>query len=544
MRLLFVMLYPGYLRYFDSVIEELTARGHHVDLVWNMPSRQAEGLVAIERNENVRVHALPKRGQGLWGLVGRRLELTIYFVRYLDRRFASASYLRRRAGERIPWPFRRLRTLPDRVVRLLLDLLVRLDRTLPRPEAFDRFLDELRPDAVVVSPLVTKANPQALLVAAARERGVPTAAAVASWDNLTCKSIVTVPPDRMIVWNETQRTEAKEYHRFSPERVVVTGAQCFDRWFHRSPSRDRSAFCAHAGLPADPPFLLFVGSTASISSPGAEVNFVREWLRRLRDDPTLARTPVLIRPHPYNSAHWDGIDLGDVGDVSIFPRGGANPVAEVDRADFFDSLYHACVVVGVNTSAMIEAAIVGRPVLTVTDPEFHDSQLETMHFHYLLPENGGFVRAASSIAAHLEQLRALIADPELARPQITEFVSSFIRPQGLDRPATPILADVLELLPGLQPEPDPPAPWWQRAALWPLLSLVALLELPGLARRALRRRARRREKRRARRYGATQSSDARDRRGDTGEPAGPLDGRVQGAVEPDSDIADGSRARL
>ncbi len=490
------MLYPGYLRYFDSVVAELTARGHSVDLAWHIATRQAEGLVALDGNENVRTHVLPKRGQGLWALVGRRLELTIYFVRYLDRRFASAGYLRRRAGERVPWPFRRLRTLPDRVVRLLLDLLVALDRMLPRPAGFDRFLAELRPDAVVVSPLVTKANPQALLVAAARERGIPTAAAIASWDNLTCKSIVTVPPDRMIVWNETQRREASEYHGFPSGRVIVTGAQCFDRWFDRSPTRDRRAFGARVGLPADSPFLLFVGSTASISSPDAESEFVREWLVRLRADALLARMPVLIRPHPYNSEHWASVDLSDLEDVAIFPKGSANPVANDDRADYFDSLYHAAAVVGVNTSAMIEAAIVGRPVLTVTDPDFHDSQLETMHFRYLLPENGGFVRAASSISEHLEQLRAVVADPDAPNAQITEFVESFIRPHGLGRPATPILADFLEGLPAIAPEPDPSPPAWQRLALWPLLLPGALLELPGLARQARRRRARRREKRR------------------------------------------------
>ena len=32
-RFLFVMQYPGYLRYFDSTVRGLAARGHHVDVV-------------------------------------------------------------------------------------------------------------------------------------------------------------------------------------------------------------------------------------------------------------------------------------------------------------------------------------------------------------------------------------------------------------------------------------------------------------------------------------------------------------------------------
>ena len=33
-----------------------------------------------------------------------------------------------------------------------------------------------------------------------------------------------------------------------PERVVVTGAQCYDQWFNRRPSRTRDEFCRDMGL--------------------------------------------------------------------------------------------------------------------------------------------------------------------------------------------------------------------------------------------------------------------------------------------------------
>jgi len=35
---------------------------------------------------------------------------------------------------------------------------------------------------------------------------------------------------------------------------VVTGAQCFDQWFDRQPSRDRETFCRQVGLPSSPPY--------------------------------------------------------------------------------------------------------------------------------------------------------------------------------------------------------------------------------------------------------------------------------------------------
>jgi hypothetical protein len=41
-------------------------------------------------------------------------------------------------------------------------------------------------------------------------------------------------PDKVIVWNATQRDEAERFHGIPAERVVVTGAQCFDQWCDRT----------------------------------------------------------------------------------------------------------------------------------------------------------------------------------------------------------------------------------------------------------------------------------------------------------------------
>ena len=48
---------------------------------------------------------------------------------------------------------------------------------------------------------------------------------------------------------------------------------------------------------------------------------------------------------------------------------GSSPVDAAGRDDYFDSLWHSTAVVGLNTSAFIEAGIVGRPVLTILLPK-------------------------------------------------------------------------------------------------------------------------------------------------------------------------------
>ena len=247
----------------------------------------------------------------------------------------------------------------------------------------------------------------------------------------------------MALWNEQQRAEALAYHAARPDSIVVTGAQPFDRWFDRQPSTDRLQFCEKVGLRADQPVVLFVGSTASISAPDAELHFVRRWAAAVRSV-CGHDVGILIRPHPYNSAHWGQADLAGMSNAAVFPTHQANPVDQDDRADYFDSLYHSAVVVGVNTSAMIEAAIVGRPVHAILAPEFAETQGGTLHFRYLLPENGGFLRVATGLDEHAHQLAATLAEPDRDREALSRFVGWFVRPNGLGTPATPVIVSALE----------------------------------------------------------------------------------------------------
>src|SRR6185437_8975293 len=103
-------------------------------------------------------------------------------------------------------------------------------------------------------------------------------------------------------------------------------------------------------------------------------------------------------------------------------------------------------VVGVNTTAMIEAAIVGKTVHSVLADEFRDTQGGTLHFRYLLAENGGFLRVAHSMEEHARQVVETLDTPDVGHAACTRFVARFIRPQGIEVPSTPRLVSALEQL--------------------------------------------------------------------------------------------------
>ena len=489
-RFLFVMQYPGYLRYFDSTVRLLAERGHHVDVVFDSPHKQPEGSEALDGVQGITWLGQTPRRDDVWGVVGKAVRGAIDYLRYLHPKFADAHYLRARMRDVLSPVLSflgRWQSASVSATRRAIAPFLACERAIPSSPILEAFIRSREPDVLLVTPLVTDRSTQVDLVKSARALGIPVGLCVASWDHLTTKGLVRVQPDLVSVWNHEQSAEAVEFHDTPRDRIVVTGAQPFDRWFKRQPT-SRAAFCAKVGLDPAKPFVLFVGSTASISAPEAEVGFVRRWIEALRRVPALADVGVLVRPHPYNAFHWRDTDLTKMPGVEVYPK-SANPVNEADRQDYFDSLFHSEAVVGVNTTAMVEAAIQGRTVHAVLADEFQDTQGGTLHFRYLLSENGGFLRVAKSLPEHAAQLAETLANPSLGRDACERFVRTFIRPHGMDVDATPVLVSALEQLAASGPRARVHmalSSYPLRAVLW-LCGFVAVYRSPTRIVKVVRR---------------------------------------------------------
>jgi hypothetical protein len=448
-KVLFLARHFTYFRNFESVVRRLAAKGHVVHLAADK-TEEFGGLDLVERLAaelpGVTVGFTPPRADARGFEVATALRLAFDYLRYLDPAYDDTPAIRARAHERTPRAALALARLPAR--RALASLLRALEPAVPTDAAVDAYLREQQPDIVILTPLIDLGSPQLDYLKSAHAARIPTVLAVWSWDHLTSKSLIRLRPDRVFVWNEVQRREATALHGVPAEDIVVTGAQCFDQWFDRAPSRARVRFCHDAGLPDDRPFVLWVCSALFKGSP-SEAAFVRRWVDALRasDDALLRDAAILIRPHPQRLGEWDGVDWSGISNVSVW--GGANPVDVQSRADYFDSMYHSRAVVGLNTSALIEAAIVDRPVHTIVDPEYWQNQTGTLHFRYLTDPEFGFLHVARTLDEHVEQLAGTLR--EEGAPGNRRFVERFVRPMGRAEHSTDRFVEALEDAARLRP---------------------------------------------------------------------------------------------
>ena len=367
MRVFFSLRHPGTLRNFASTVLELAARGHQVHLSFTMQDKLGDGRVLWEasRTPGVTVGGVAAKAPWrFWLRLARGARACRDYLRYQSPDYSDAPSLRDRADAKTPAAFRRVCAWP--VVgsapgrRVLGRLLALVEDAIPSDPLTDAALAAVDPDVVLVSPLVDFASDQVDVVKSARTLGRRVALCVHSWDNLTNKGLIRLLPDRVFVWNDMQRQEAIRMHGVADAHVVATGAPNYDQWFEKAPSISRAAFLERVGLPAARDVVLYLCSSPFIAPD--EITFIETWLRALRgsDNPRLRDAGVLIRPHPENAQPWHRLDLALLGPVAVWPRDGANPVDDASKSDYFHSLHWAAVAVGVNSSALIEAGIVGR----------------------------------------------------------------------------------------------------------------------------------------------------------------------------------------
>jgi hypothetical protein len=450
----------NFFRNLETVIRELCARGHEVVFLHGLDlddPRAAKKLARkISRGKLVLTRGLTTAEADIPGVTsGHRPkppETSCRVLRYGRQVMNRATYMRK--GH--PSPTRVVESLERDMPPGLAADIARSPwkHVLRHPAAMKawRWIEDASPASPTLVALLTDVAPQVMLVSpaiwpkdlveadyihAARALGIPTLGYVNSWDNLTSKGTVHVLPDQFVVWNEPLAREAAELHLVPPETIRITGAPHLDHFFAMRATATHEEVCRDMGCPADRAYAVYLCSSRTLVSDESDiVARLAVALARQRSD----QTPTLVvRPHPTNPAPWS--DYAHPG-VVVYPRGGDQADSLDSWQQYFNQLARASCAIGLNSTAFLEAAVAGRPCLTIVADEFWAAQGRTGHFRHLL--EGDFLEVASDIADAVQRIVRVVDGADEKREQRAEFIRWFLRPCGVDRPAARVVADVIE----------------------------------------------------------------------------------------------------
>jgi hypothetical protein len=426
--ILFVTHNHAALHNFDDCLRGFLRKGHKITIALPESKPGANGRSRrwrASKEGDVTFRFCPRSRGDSWEILANHIRKVRTNLLYRRSIFAEASIIQERVAETTPQSVKGF--LDKQWVRRwprIADFMCRvMEAAIPASELAKDFVTDVNPDIMLITPYIAPSTRYQIEYAkAAKELGVPVGVPVHSWDNLTSKEVIQVPPDRLFVWNKTQLKEAACLHNLPPSRVAVTGGMRFAKFFGASPHISKEAFCESVGLDPAKPILTYLGSSYTIAPQ--EHLFLWRWIEALRaaEDAALRECNVFVRPHPHNSVIWDHWTAVSHPRVAVWD-GRGNDVRGV-----IDSVGHSVAVMGINTTAMLEAAALGKPVLTVVDDELRVGQVQRIHFQYLTSLTDGLVTAASSLDDHVIDLSKILRGDAQFRRKSEKFAKAFLRP--------------------------------------------------------------------------------------------------------------------
>jgi hypothetical protein len=307
-----------------------------------------------------------------------------------------------------------------------------IERRVPASPALVKAVRDLHVDAVLLVSRCSFGGAERDLLKVAAELELHSVMLVWSWDNLSSKAALQEHPDHLLVWNELQVDEAQRLHDFPRERVHALGAPSFDPFFAALENIERPR--------REHKTIVYLGSSSNISTH--EPDIFAAWLQSVREakDPIVRNARIVVRPYPTGRA-WKRWRPDSVDSHVVVDRG-----RKWERGGLAATLSGADAVAALNTSGELEAAIAGLPVVTFRAGPDAPGQEGSIHFEYLLEDNGGFVVDSRDLNEHVANLGRMLRGGHEAERQ-RRFIERFVRPLGLDRSVSPIVtAKILELI--------------------------------------------------------------------------------------------------
>lgn len=291
------------------------------------------------------------------------------------------------------------------------------------------------------------------LVLAAQRMGIPTAAFIFSWDNMTSRSRIIPSYDHYLVWNEHLRTQLLEqYPEVAEDRVHITGTPQFDFHFQEQRHWTRERFLDWAGVDGGRPLIFYATGTAK-HMPGEE-RIVAQLADQLAELPLDPRPQLMVRVYPKDqTGRFDALRAARP-DIRFLPTAWVpaydTPLPE-DLEGFTNTLRFCDVGVNVASTVSLECCMFDKPVV---NPAFNPPGADVGLFdfrqwyeydHYARVVASGAVSVAWSAREMGQLILDALAHPERRHAERRALIESFFGDTLDGRSGERVARVVLEL---------------------------------------------------------------------------------------------------
>ena len=330
------------------------------------------------------------------------------------------------------------------------------ERRLPLELDVIGFLEDRKPQVVIVAPHRSAHSAEPDYFRAARCLGLRSVCLPLRWDDLeTSGALRHDLPDAFAVWNEEQRREVVTHFGYSADRVHVTGALLLSDVVEGHPHLERDAYCARMGI--DPTRRIILMGAPAVSSRASIARF-HEWRQAVKScaDPNVSRAAVVVYvQNPEEVAIWRR--LAPAADISVARAG-----TDQERAPFrlVESLTTADVVVATDLALALEAVAHEKPVIALLEAEGGDAE-ELARFSRVYASTHRQPAVTRSVQDAVARLSMALAPDTTAHHRHP--AAAIVRANGEDSGAERVYR-LLDDLARRDPPGDAPArpPTWQR----------------------------------------------------------------------------------
>lgn len=298
-------------------------------------------------------------------------------------------------------------------------------RTLPRNHPYEALFAEICPDIVLsTDPYSLQELPVSIL---ALQRGLPTLAAIVSWDNLSYKGHLLAQYSHYVVWGDMMKEDLlRHWPGLRPEQIFVTGSPQFD--FHQREDLvwGREQFFARIGGDPRRKLVTYAANVEQIFPDEPEV--VAQLWEAIQQGRVIDRPQLLVRLHPHDAnqrfealrARCPGLLLSRPWPYRADRFWWFTPGVD-DLALLANTLQYTDVNVNMGSSITLDSAIFDKPVVNVAfttstrDPRAQRVPHAHESTHYRRVVSCQSVRMAFSLNELIDGINAYLKFPELDR---------------------------------------------------------------------------------------------------------------------------------